>query len=199
MSAAVLSANDSLSARHTSNLINGFYWLKQVRIVQLAAEKLGKADKTKKWGSIYENGVASYNKNYYDKARGLYRDIECGDEARGQPCHSNERDGYLSSQTANALPLALNIASNPKRVGESLANDVLTGLFPGCTDTGLVGTKFVFSALVESGHADVALKVVLGTSYPSYGRMLPPPVSAPAAKACSCFVPTSFYLATTSL
>ena len=54
-----------------------------------------------------------------------------------------------------------------------MAFDVLSGTYPGRTTTGLVGTKYVLSELVKSGHAEVALTVATSMQYPSWGRMLP--------------------------
>ena len=38
--------------------------------------------------------------------------------------------------------------------------------------TGSLGTKYLFEALSQTGHSDVACKVLTQTSYPSYGYML---------------------------
>ena len=181
--------------RHTSNLINGFYWLKQIRIMRAAAQHLGQSSDETMWASLATRGAASYNNLYYSESEGLYKDIECAsdasrertggaDRARDQetnvpPCHSNSKDGELSVQTAQSLPLFLGLPAtdeDTKRVGDALANDVLTGQFPGRTTTGLVGTKYVLSALVGTGHADIALQVATAMEYPSWGRMLPPSV-----------------------
>jgi alpha-L-rhamnosidase len=173
--------------RHTSNLINGFYWLKQLRIMEDAAVALGKTADAQKWAQLAAAGAASYNRLYFDKQRGLYRDIECTSTDDPRPCHRvsnivsgrDTGDGELSVQTAQSLPLFLRLPStvaDRKRVGDALANDVMNGTFPGRTTTGLVGTKYFLGELVDTGHADVALTVASATQYPSWGRMLPPSV-----------------------
>ena len=166
--------------RHTSNIINGFYWLKQLRIMAEAATSLGKTDDAKQWAALAEAGAASFVELYYDKAAGLFRDIECPAAAAAAgrvACHNVSIDGELSVQTAQALPLFLGLpptAADRKRAGDALAADVLNGsIFPGRTTTGLVGTKYVLSELVAAGHAEVAMAVATSMEYPSWGRMLP--------------------------
>ena len=174
-------AGAGISARHTSNLINGFFWIKQLRIMATTAGTLGKADDAAMWTRMATKGEASYSKLYFDPANGLFRDVECKAGASNTgPCHNTAVDSELSVQTAQALPLFLGLpadsAADRKRAGDAMANDVRTGTFPGRTTTGLVGTKYVLSALVNAGHADVALQVATATEYPSWGRMLPPSV-----------------------
>ena len=185
----------SLEARHTSNLINAFFWLKQLRIMHAAAETLGKPDDAATWANLADAGAASFNALYFSSSEGLYKDNDCPNTTVGSPvgaagggpkaitititappCRSDQKDGYLSVQTAQSLPLYLGLPTTEaetKRVGDALAKDVRTGTYPGRTTTGLVGTKFVLSALVATGHADVALTIATAMEYPSWGRMLP--------------------------
>jgi alpha-L-rhamnosidase len=199
------------TARHTSNLcvfvpsvsaaglpltialsrrINGFYWLKQLRIMADAAATLGKTADAQKFTQLASAGAESYNRLYFDRSQGQYKDIECTSDDDPRPCHAVSRDGgkatahsasdgELSVQTAQCLPLFLGLpttAADRKRVGDALANDVTHGVYPGRTTTGLVGTKYVLGELVDAGHADVALTVASAMDYPSWGRMLPPSV-----------------------
>ena len=168
------------AARHTSNLINGFFWLKQLRIMANAANRLGFVQDEKKWSDIAERGVESYNKLYFSSAEGLYKDIECkaSDESRRGPCHNSSAfaDGEMSKQTAQALPLFLNLPqtdADRARVGKAMADDVLHGTYPGRTTTGLVGTKYILPELGKAGYADAALTIATNMQYPSWGRMLP--------------------------
>ena len=178
--AVVRSGNQPLAPatpRHTSNLISGFYWLKQVRIMAAAAQTLGIAADAKKWATIAERGAASYTQLYFNATGGVFQDIECSRHG-GAPawCHNVSRDNDMSVQTAQALPLYLGLPASPtgrKQVGDALARDVLHGAYPGRTTTGLVGSKYVLSELVATGHADVAMTVATAMEFPSWGRMLP--------------------------
>lgn len=168
------------TSRHTSNLINGFFWLKQLRIMEFAAKTLGFVEDEKKWSELAEHGAESYNKLYFSGEKGLYQDIECinSKDRKARPCHNSSinADSEMSIQTAQALPLFLELPASKTdriRVGNALAEDVIHGTYPGRTTTGLVGTKYVLSELVKSGHANVALKIATNMQYPSWGRMLP--------------------------
>jgi hypothetical protein len=170
------------TARHVSNLINGFMWIKQLRILASAATTLGKTADAAKWTALATNAAASYNRLYFSETEGLYKDIEC---LPGQqrtllhPCHrtgtGNDGDGQVTAQTVQALALFLDLPATQadrKRVGDALAHDVTNGTFPGRMVAGLVGTKYVLSELAATGHADVALKAATSMEYPSFGRML---------------------------
>lgn len=172
------SGSGPATARHTSNIINGFYWLKQLRIMVEAATTLGKTDDAKLWATLAEAGEASFVELYFDRTTGMFRDIECSSPGghHVRACHNTSIDSEMSVQTAQALPLFLGLppsAADRKRAGDALAADVLKGAFPGRTTTGLVGTKYFLSELVAAGHADVAMKVATSMEYPSWGRMLP--------------------------
>ena len=167
-------------ARHTSNIINGFFWIKQLRIMTDAAKTLGFTKDEEKWSTLETHASKSFNELYFSKKKGLYEDIECMNptEKNIRPCHNSTigADGEMSKQTAQALPLFLDLPSsiNDKvRVGNALAEDVLNGIYPGRTTAGLVGTKYILSELVKSGHSDVALKIATSVEYPSWGYMLP--------------------------
>jgi len=57
-------------ARHTSNLISGFYWIKQLRILAVAAAVLGIPADTARWQQYADRAAASYNTLFYDAAKG---------------------------------------------------------------------------------------------------------------------------------
>jgi hypothetical protein len=174
------------TARHVSNLINGFQWIKQLRIMASAASTLGKTADFARWTSLATKAAASYNRLYFSEAEGLYKDIECKSGQQRtplHPCHrtgeGNDGDGEVTTQTVQALALHLGLPATQadvKRVGDALASAVTNGTFPGRMVAGLVGTKYVLSELVAMGHADIALKAATSMEYPSFGRMLPPTV-----------------------
>jgi hypothetical protein len=54
-------------ARATSNLINGFYWLKQVGIVARLAARAGDPAAAAKWQAAFSQGAAQFNALYLAK------------------------------------------------------------------------------------------------------------------------------------
>lgn len=45
------------------------------------------------------------------------------------------------------------------------------GHWPGHITTGIIGGKYLFQALADAGHKDVALKILETTDYPGFGFM----------------------------
>ncbi|WP_262286789.1 glycoside hydrolase family 78 protein [Micromonospora sp. MA102] len=93
------------------------------------------------------------NETFLDRARGLYR---------------TARDpGYR--QTSNAVPLAFGL------VPDDLVGAVVDNLVADIRErgwhlnTGCLGTSVLLPVLTERGHADVAARVALQRTYPSWG------------------------------
>jgi alpha-L-rhamnosidase len=77
------------------------------------------------------------------------------------------------TQTANVLPLFLNMvpADSQRQVAGNLANNILYEHDTHLT-TGLAGLRYLFAALTQTNHADLAYDLATQTTYPSYGYML---------------------------
>ncbi len=77
------------------------------------------------------------------------------------------------SQTANTLPLFLDMVPRDKRQGviEALLKDIretrATHL-----NTGIVGTRYIFDVLTEIGQAELAYSLATQTTFPSWGYMI---------------------------
>ncbi|MEU5565241.1 family 78 glycoside hydrolase catalytic domain [Micromonospora musae] len=93
------------------------------------------------------------NETFLDRARGLYR---------------TDRDpGYR--QTSNAVPLAFGLVPDDlvQAVVENLVADVQDRGWH--LNTGCLGTSVLLPVLTAHGHADVAARVALQRTYPSWG------------------------------
>jgi alpha-L-rhamnosidase len=84
-------------------------------------------------------------------------------------------------QSTYSLPLSLDIvpesakkeveANMVKNVDDKLPVPEGCGHWPGHITTGIIGGKYLFQALADAGHKDVALKVLETTDYPGFGFM----------------------------
>jgi hypothetical protein len=84
-------------------------------------------------------------------------------------------------QSTYSLPLSLGIVpadvktqvedNMVKNVDDKLPVPEGCGHWPGHITTGIIGGKYLFEALAEAGHKDVALKVLETTDYPGFGFM----------------------------
>lgn len=113
-------------------------------------------------------GVAGgYSKDATEYNRLLRRLKTAYHKAYFRPQEGN----YGPSQTANALPLYLNITPPAlvpgvvKALGASFQTHK-DGLL-----SGAMGTRYVLQALANNGHQDIALSIVTDTSQPSFGYM----------------------------
>jgi alpha-L-rhamnosidase len=77
------------------------------------------------------------------------------------------------SQTANCIPLFLDIVPPDKREGvlRRLINDLVISR-DYHVNTGIVGTRYLLEALANHGQADTAFRLVSQTTYPSWGYMI---------------------------
>ncbi|SDL50190.1 alpha-L-rhamnosidase [Tessaracoccus oleiagri] len=75
-------------------------------------------------------------------------------------------------QTHNVLALAFGLIPDSGRqaVADAVANDVVQRDFH--LNTGALGTKYLLPVLSRHGHSDVAVRVALQTSFPSWGYWL---------------------------
>lgn len=80
---------------------------------------------------------------------------------------------FFPNQTANTLPLYLNMVPEDKKekiIGKLLYSIVFDQDYH--LDTGILGTRFILDVLSQNGREDVAWKVMTQESYPSLGFMI---------------------------
>ena len=73
--------------------------------------------------------------------------------------------GYVLALYMNLLPDSLRSAAAKRLVDRLAANHWRLG-------TGFLGTPYLLAALTDTGHADVAYRLLLNTEYPSWGYLV---------------------------
>jgi len=73
--------------------------------------------------------------------------------------------GYVLALHMDLLPLSLRAAAGNRLVARLEGNQWRLG-------TGFLGTPYLLSALADTGHADVAYRLLLSTEYPSWGYLI---------------------------
>jgi len=73
--------------------------------------------------------------------------------------------GYVLALNMRLVPDELRSAAAAKLVAKIEANHGLLG-------TGFLGTPYLLATLVETGHSDLAFKLMLNTAYPSWGYLV---------------------------
>ncbi|CAF1169328.1 unnamed protein product [Didymodactylos carnosus] len=143
---------DWAAVQQTKNasLVSSYAFLQDVHTFINMSEILNRTDNVEKYTRLYQRLADEFHRVFYNTAVSGYTD---------------------GSQTANILALALpNVvpASLRTTVLSSLINSILaTGYFTG----GIVSIAALYPLLSNEGYHDLALKLALSTSYPSYGYM----------------------------
>lgn len=125
-------------------------------------EKLGIDEDIAVYEDAAKNIYKAFNDNFFKPEEGIY-------ETNFWHKLGN-RTKYR--QTSNLLPLYFGLVPDEHRetVIKNLADDFISR---DChLDTGCTGTRFVLPVLFDSGHTDIAMKVLLQKTYPSWGYWL---------------------------
>jgi hypothetical protein len=115
------------------------------------ATLLKHAEDAASYAALAEREKDAFNEKYWDAEKGWYD--------RG-------------SQTANAMPLALGVVPEERR--KAVLDDIVTDIHEhdDHITTGEVGYPYLLRALMEGGHNDVVLAMMLRKDPPSYGSQL---------------------------
>ena len=129
------------------------------------ADKLGKTEDAAEYRAAMEKIYTAFNEKFYNREKQIYETTtwDGGDKKQ-------YRTKYR--QTSQLIPLAFDM------VPEEYKQAVLINLVKDIKDkgyhldTGCVGTKFILPVLADNGYEDVAYRILLQESYPSWGFML---------------------------
>jgi hypothetical protein len=121
------------------------------RAMEKIATILGRTDDAAGFGALAKREAAAFNQKYWDASKGYYDQ---------------------GSQTANAMPLALGIVPEEHRVAvlQHVIDDIHA--HDDHITTGEVGYPYLLRALMDSGHNEVVLAMMLKKTPPSYGSQL---------------------------
>jgi alpha-L-rhamnosidase len=125
------------------------YFFLDSRIVSDVARILGKEEDARGYRALAGQIHRAFNRKFFDP-RGL----------------------TYGSQTADSFALRLGLAppADDGKVASSLARDV-TEKHGGHFSTGITGSRWLYWALGEYGHGDVALRILRQKTYPSIGYL----------------------------
>jgi len=134
------------------SIVSSFYYYYDVKILAEMAGVLGKDKDEKAYSQLAEQIKQAFNKQYFD------------------PQTKNYANG---TQTANTLPLFLDIAPDSER-GSVFGNVFQDIIYKHDTHltTGIIGTKYLMELLTRFGASDLAYELAAQTTYPSWGYMI---------------------------
>jgi alpha-L-rhamnosidase len=125
------------------------YWALTARQMQAMAAALGRSSDAEKYAALFEHIRDAYRQRYI------------------------HADGSVTGNTQTAYVLTLYAQLAPKEIESKLLDRLVQDIEAHQTHltTGFLGTPFLLSVLDAGGRSDVAYKLLLNTTYPSWGYM----------------------------
>jgi len=164
---------DWLSVEGKTNqvIVATAYWAWDVTLMRQMAHATGRADAEKKYAALFEQIRAAFQKKFVHED-GFIPGADNSPSIFGVINNPNAKATGGDTQTSYVLALHMNLmpenlrAAAAKRLVEKIhANhDMLA--------TGFLGTPYLLEALTNTGHQDLAFKLLLNTGYPSWGYMV---------------------------
>ena len=140
----------AIGSKTPKDLIATAYWAYDATLMRRMALALNKQAEAQKYGELFEKIRAAFQKTFV------------------------KPDGTVGSgsQTSYVLALHMNLLTPEQRpvAAQKLVADIAAHDYH--LTTGFLGTPYILLELSESGHSDVAYKLLLQTSYPSWGYMI---------------------------
>src|SRR5271163_3931959 len=152
------------------DLIATAYWAYDVTLMREMAHATGRKAEEQKYGELFEKIKAAFNQAYV-RADGFVGGVPpppvfaSGVETKLSDKPVETQTGYVLALYMNLLPDSLRSVAAKRLVARLEANHWRLG-------TGFLGTPYLLSALTDTGHADVAYRLLLSTDYPSWGYLV---------------------------
>ena len=152
------------------DLIATAYWAYDVTLMSQMARALGKEEEQRKYSDLFEKIKTAFNQAYV-RPDGFVGGVPPPAVfSTGTP--STLSDKPVETQTGYALALHMNLL--PDSLRALAAKRLLDRLEINHwrLGTGFLGTPYLLSALTDTGHVDVAYRLLLNTEYPSWGYLV---------------------------
>ena len=140
----------AIGSQTSKDLIATAFWAYDASLMMRMAQALDRPADEQKYREIFEKIRTAFNQEYVKP-----------DDTVG-----------TGSQTSYVLALHMNLLSSPQRAiaVQKLVDDIKAHDWH--LTTGFLGTPYLMIELSNSGHSDVAYRLLLQTTYPSWGYMI---------------------------
>lgn len=157
------------------DLVATAYWAYDVSMMREMAVATKRNEDAEKYRSMFEKIRAAFQKAYirsdgFVGANDSFPSIPPPTMAASDV--SNDKNKVIETQTGyvlalhmNLMPQALRAAAAEKLVRKIEENHWLLG-------TGFLGTPYLLEVLSDTGHSDVAYRLLLNKEYPSWGYLI---------------------------
>ncbi len=152
------------------DLIATAYWAYDVTLMKQMAAATGRSAEAAEYGELFDKIRDAFGKAY-TRPDGFVGGVPpppvfasgTGEKLSDQPVETQA--GYVLAINMNLLPESLR-----KVAGQRLADRIAAN--HGQLGTGFLGTPYLLAALTDTGHLDVAYKLLLNVEYPSWGYLV---------------------------
>jgi alpha-L-rhamnosidase len=146
----------------SEELIATAYWAYNATLMRQMAHARSRTEDEHRYAELFEKIKTAFNSSFVH-ADGVVGPISSALEAKNAP--EETQTGYVLALHMNLLPEAARALAAKRLVGRIEANNWRLG-------TGFLGTPYLLEVLADTGHADVAYRLLLNTEYPSWGYMV---------------------------
>jgi alpha-L-rhamnosidase len=158
------------------DLIATAYWAYDVTLMEEMAVASGRTEKAAEYASLFNNIKAAFNKAYV-RSDGFVGAVDAYpsippptvtpdlDDAGKAKAIVETQTGYVLALYIKLLPDELRAPAAQKLIEKIKANHWLLG-------TGFLGTPYLLEVLSDTGHSDVAYRLLLNKDYPSWGYLI---------------------------
>jgi alpha-L-rhamnosidase len=152
------------------DLIATAYWAYDVTLMKQMAHATGKTADEQKYSDLFEKIKTAFNQSYV-RPDGFVGGVPpppvfaSGTATKLSDKPVETQTGYVLALSMNMLPDSLRQVSAKRLLDRLEANHWRLG-------TGFLGTPYLLGALADTGHADVAYRLLMNTEYPSWGYLV---------------------------
>jgi alpha-L-rhamnosidase len=152
------------------DLIATAYWAYDVALMKQMAQATGKTADEQKYGELFEKIKAAFNQAFV-RPDGFVGGVPpppvfaSGTAVKLSDKPVETQTGYVLALYMDLLPDSLRQTAAKRLIDRLEANHWRLG-------TGFLGTPYLLAALTDTGHPDVAYRLLLNTEYPSWGYLV---------------------------
>ena len=152
-------------------LVATAYWAYDVTLMQQMAHALGKTEEEAKYSDLFSKIKTAFAQEFVH-SDGMIPGADNGPSPFGQI--NNPEAKAVGGDTQTSYVLALNMNLVPEALRSAAADRLVAKIQAnhGRLATGFLGTPYLLAVLVDTGHSDLAYKLLLNTEYPSWGYLV---------------------------
>jgi alpha-L-rhamnosidase len=158
-----------------ADLIATAYWAYDVSLMKEMAVASGRSAKAAEYGELFDKIKAAFITAYV-RSDGFVGAVDkfpsippptIAPDSQGDKAKAvvETQTGYVLALYMNLLPAELRAPAAERLVRKIEDNHWLLG-------TGFLGTPYLLAVLSDTGHSDVAYRLLLNTEYPSWGYLI---------------------------